>query len=143
MKVLDAFQLAARLHEGQFDKAGRPYIEHLVRVLLRVQELAGGRDQQIAALLHDAIEDQRATATELLEAGVPEDAIDLIQVLTRKRGERYLQHVERVKAEPRAGLVKACDLADNSDPRRLALLHEQEARRLLLKYQQAFDVLGE
>ena len=38
MQVLDAYQLAARLHTGQTDKAGRPYIEHLTRVMLRVQE---------------------------------------------------------------------------------------------------------
>jgi len=47
MKILHAYQLAASLHAGQADKAGRPYIEHLSRVFLRVLEAGGDRDQQI------------------------------------------------------------------------------------------------
>ena len=41
MEALEAYQLAAQLHTGQVDKAGRPYIEHLTRVFLRVQASGG------------------------------------------------------------------------------------------------------
>ena len=53
MDILRAYKIACQLHAGQTDKAGRPYIEHLTRVLLRVQMDGGDRFQQIAALLHD------------------------------------------------------------------------------------------
>jgi len=141
MKILDAYQLAARLHAGQVDKAGHPYIEHLSRVFLRVLEAAGDRDQQIAALLHDAIEDEKATANELLQAGVPHAAVGLILVLSRRRGQEYMQYVLSVKAESRAVLVKVNDLADNLDPQRLALLPEEDAERLRNKYARALEVL--
>ena len=41
MKLLDAYKLAATLHAGQVDKGGRPYIEHLSRVFIRVLEQGG------------------------------------------------------------------------------------------------------
>ena len=41
MEALEAYQLAAQLHTGQVDKAGRPYIEHLTRVFLRVHRSQG------------------------------------------------------------------------------------------------------
>lgn len=89
MKILDAFNLAATLHAGITDKAGRPYIEHLGRVFLRVIDAGGSRDQQVAALLHDAIEDGLITNEGLIQAGVPEIAIELINALTKKDGQSY------------------------------------------------------
>ena len=37
MDILRAYKIACQLHAGQTDKAGRPYIEHLTRVMLTVQ----------------------------------------------------------------------------------------------------------
>lgn len=142
MNILDAYKIAATLHAGQVDKAGRPYIEHLSRVFLRVLELGGDRDQQIAALLHDAIEDGKATTEGLLGTGVPRGAVRLVLVLTKDGHQRYEDYLLGVKADERALLVKRCDLADNSDPERLAQLGEQVASRLRSKYEQAFAVLS-
>ncbi len=141
MNILAAYQLAAGLHAGQVDKAGRPYIEHLSRVFLRVLEAGGDRYQQIAALLHDAIEDGKATADQLLEAGVPKEAVDLVVVLSRKPGQDYNAYVLLVKGYHRAVLVKASDLADNMDAGRLALLPMEVATRLDSKYRGALDLL--
>jgi (p)ppGpp synthase/HD superfamily hydrolase len=80
MNTLEAYQLASKLHTGQVDQSGRPYIEHLTRVFLRVQAAGGDQDQQIAALLHDAIEDGKTSAAQLTWLGVPSDALDLIDV---------------------------------------------------------------
>lgn len=72
MAALEAYDLAAQLHTGHVDKVGRPYIEHLTRVFLRVQAAGGVLSQQIAALLHYALEYGHATADELVRiAGVP------------------------------------------------------------------------
>jgi hypothetical protein len=56
MRLLDAVTLAAKLHDGQRDKNGEPYIAHCVRVMLRLPPNAS-LDEKIAALLHDAVED--------------------------------------------------------------------------------------
>jgi len=55
----DALTFATRLHDGQYRKAtATPYIAHLLAVASLVLEQGGSEDQAIAALLHDAIEDQ-------------------------------------------------------------------------------------
>lgn len=141
MLILEAFQIAAQLHAGQVDAAGRPYIEHLVRVFLRTLAGGGDRDQQIASLLHDAIEDGKTTAAKLLELGVPQGSVDLVVILDR--GSRtYLQYIQDVKMFPRAVLIKLADLEDNSDPARLALLPPATAARLSAKYAAAFEELS-
>lgn len=49
LNILQGYQLAASLHSGQKDKSGRPYIEHLSRVFLRVVE-AGGTETSSSLL---------------------------------------------------------------------------------------------
>lgn len=141
MKILDAFKLASDLSRGQLDKAGHPYIEHAVRVFLRVSERGGDIFQQIAALLHDCIEDGKATSDQLLDAGVPREAVALVMILTKAKGQTYASYVLGVKANEKAVLVKLCDLDDNSDPERLAMLDAATADRLRTKYDQARALL--
>ncbi len=55
----DALGYAARIHAGQTRKGGEiPYIAHLLAVSALVIEDGGSEDEAIAALLHDAVEDQ-------------------------------------------------------------------------------------
>ena len=142
MKILDAYKLAAQLHAAQLDKAGRPYIEHLSRVFARTVALGGDRTQQIAALLHDSIEDKRALAGDLLHFGVPQEAVDLVLVLTHQAGESYEAYLGRVSLDSRALLVKRADLDDNSDPERLAKLPPEKAAKLAAKYSAARRILA-
>jgi GTP diphosphokinase / guanosine-3',5'-bis(diphosphate) 3'-diphosphatase len=64
--VLRAAGMAARWHVHQRRKgiAQEPYINHLLEVASLVAEATGGNDPNlvIAALLHDAIEDQGVTS---------------------------------------------------------------------------------
>jgi (p)ppGpp synthase/HD superfamily hydrolase len=54
-----AFALARQLHSGQTRKgSSTPYLSHLLAVAAIVSEHGGDEDQVIAALLHDAVEDQ-------------------------------------------------------------------------------------
>ncbi len=54
-----ALSYAAALHRTQVRKASSiPYVAHLLAVAAVVIEQGGDEDQAIAALLHDAIEDQ-------------------------------------------------------------------------------------
>lgn len=61
LRYADALTFASFVHAGQMCKGdGRPvlYLNHLVRVSQRVQAHGGTEDQAVAALLHDAAEDQ-------------------------------------------------------------------------------------
>jgi (p)ppGpp synthase/HD superfamily hydrolase len=82
-----ALAFAARLHAEQLRKGTEiPYISHLIAVAGIVLDNGGGRDEAIAALLHDAIEDQSATH--------PEGASGLRQEIRSQFGERVLEIVE-------------------------------------------------
>lgn len=55
----DALLYAAGVHAGQTRKASDvPYVAHLLAVASLVLEHGAGEDEAIAALLHDAVEDQ-------------------------------------------------------------------------------------
>jgi (p)ppGpp synthase/HD superfamily hydrolase len=60
----EAMVLASTLHRDQLRKAsGVPYVAHLLAVTSLVLEEGGSEDMAIAALLHDAAEDQGGEAT--------------------------------------------------------------------------------
>lgn len=55
----EALTLAAQLHAGQYRKTrGVPYISHLLSTTALVLQDGASEDEAIAALLHDAAEDQ-------------------------------------------------------------------------------------
>ena len=59
-----AIAYAIHQHEGQLRKGtGVPYVSHLLAVCAIVLENGGDEDQAIAALLHDAVEDQGGLET--------------------------------------------------------------------------------
>ena len=62
--------LARTAHEGQTDKAGRPYAEHLAAVAEGVRARGGSAEQQAAAWLHDSIEDEALSLTWLDSAAL-------------------------------------------------------------------------
>jgi (p)ppGpp synthase/HD superfamily hydrolase len=69
VRVVAATELAFELHAGQRRKGGEqaPYVGHLLGVASIVVDDGGDEDQVVAALLHDAPEDQggRRTLTEI------------------------------------------------------------------------------
>ncbi|GAG78041.1 unnamed protein product [marine sediment metagenome] len=59
-----AFEVVNQLHAEQYRKGSNvPYISHLLAVSALVLEDGGDEDQAIAALLHDAVEDQGGLET--------------------------------------------------------------------------------
>ena len=57
----DAIDLATQHHEGQFDKGGKPYIGHPMRVMEKMML----KDYKIVAVLHDIVEDTSITLQDL------------------------------------------------------------------------------
>jgi (p)ppGpp synthase/HD superfamily hydrolase len=66
----EALLFAVRQHQSQFRKGTRiPYVAHLLSVAALVLEDGGDEDEAIAALLHDAVEDQGGAAMRAEIAG--------------------------------------------------------------------------
>lgn len=144
MKDFDLIRRAATFatnaHEGQADKNGHPYISHPARVALYVDEMAGGSYAIAAAWLHDVIEDCNVHEVDLLNAGFPEQVIDLVTNLTKVRGEPRSSYRQRVMSKPASLLVKIADIKDNTDPARLAQLPGEVSKRLIAKYAEDMKV---
>ncbi|WP_329554885.1 HD domain-containing protein [Streptomyces sp. NBC_00696] len=134
--------LARAAHEGQTDKAGRPYAEHLQAVAEGVRLRGGDAEQIAAAWLHDSVEDDALTERWLREAALSHRTKDIVLAVTKRAGEPPEAYAERVLATPGALLVKEADLAHNADPARLAVLDGPTRRRLTEKYARMRALLG-
>jgi (p)ppGpp synthase/HD superfamily hydrolase len=120
----EALVFATRLHARQVRKGTSvPYVSHLLAVASLVLEQGGDEDAAIAALLHDAAEDQggRPTLDEIRRrfsdrvAEIVEgcsDAFTFLKPPWRKRKEAYLAHLPQASAAVR--LVSAADKLHNA-----------------------------
>ncbi len=117
-----AFTYASDLHAKQKRKGKDvPYISHLMGVAAIVLEQGGSENQAIAALLHDAVEDQDATVEEIQKRFVDELA-QIVEGCTNAetesksewRGgkEKYIAHLR--EAGPSVWLVAAADKLYNA-----------------------------
>ncbi|MFF4251776.1 HD domain-containing protein [Streptomyces sp. NPDC001663] len=135
--------VARAAHEGQTDKAGRPYAEHLRAVAEGVRARGGDEEQIAAAWLHDAVEDDALSEQWLKEAALSRRTKDIVRAVTKRAGEGPEEYAARILATPGALLVKEADLAHNADPSRLARLTDEPTRkRLTEKYARMRALLG-
>ena len=131
-----SLQIALRAYAGQKDKAGKTYILHPLRLMQQMQS-----DEQMAvALLHDVIEDSETTDADLLNAGIPQQVVDAVKSLTKRRGESYEDFIDRVLQNDLAVRVKIADIEDNINVLRLAQLSEKDLQRIV-KYHKAWAKL--
>ncbi|GLY01364.1 hypothetical protein Acsp01_17430 [Actinoplanes sp. NBRC 101535] len=134
----EALALASALHADD-RRVREPYMNHLLRVAIRIIKYYGIRDPDVlvAALLHDAVEDHPAELGGV-DAGTPyprasETALaeiarrfnprvaDLVRSVTnpeydpdRDRHEQYREHVaEKLERDPWARIIKISDFTDN------------------------------
>lgn len=136
MNLERAIAIAARAHEGQVDKAGAPYILHPLRVMLAVK----GKQAQMAAVLHDVLEDTLVTAGDLYEACFHDEVIEAVCALTKQPGMSRMDAARKVATNSIAKAVKLADLADNMDISRIAHPTERDYARMR-EYQQVRDYL--
>lgn len=112
-----AILLATQAHDGTFDKAGKPYILHPTRVMLRLMNEDAPEYLLVAAVLHDTVEDTNVTIDEIEDQFGPRVA-RIVDAVSR-RDETYPEFILRVKASgPDAVALKLADIADNTDLRR-------------------------
>ena len=131
-----ALEIAQKAHEGQVDKAGRPYIEHPIHVAESMET----EEEVCAALLHDVIEDTSLTLSDLEKEGFPDEVIKALELLTHDDDVPYLDYVRAIAHNPIAKKVKLADLCHNSDLTRLPTITKHDERRLE-KYKQAIEIL--
>lgn len=132
-----AIEIATEAHAGQFDKSGKDYIGHP----LRVMEMGRTEDEKIVGVLHDVVEDTDWTFEALAEEGFSKEVIDALRCVTKlSDNENYDDFIERVKKNPLAVAVKINDLTDNMDIRRLPYLSDKDVKRLK-KYLKAYKRL--
>lgn len=134
--VEDAISLAVRAHAGQKDRYGQPYILHVIRVVARLFDPPA----QMAAALHDVVEDTAVTLDELRLMGYSEAVLAAVECVTRRNNETYEQFIERIAPNPLAVRVKLADLEDNMDLRRGGLLRADDLERVA-RYQRAWKRL--
>lgn len=136
MSVLDRMIVyVTTKHAGQFDKGGKPYILHPLKVMHYLKTT--DEELMCIALGHDVIEDTDATYDELRELGCSERIIEGIRCLTKVPGESYDEYRAKVMSNLDAMLVKTEDLRTNSDIRRLKGVRDKDIERIA-KYQRFY-----
>jgi (p)ppGpp synthase/HD superfamily hydrolase len=159
LRLNRALSLAAQLHAAD-RRAREPYVNHLLRVAIRIMSHYGVRDGDVvcAALLHDAVEDHtsdltpdgtRAAALAALAEEFGPRVARLVAAVTnpeytpdREAHEQYREHVaESLRRDPWARVIKVSDFTDNG----VGLIHTTGPRlhRLAAKYAPLVPVLQE
>jgi (p)ppGpp synthase/HD superfamily hydrolase len=132
-----AIEIAAKGHRGQYDKAGKPYILHPLRVMVSLET----EEEMICAVLHDILEDTEITANDLLEEGFDQKIIDAILSVTKRDDDKdYFDFVMRAKSNPIGRKVKIADLNDNLNIARIPNPTTEDFDRIQ-KYRKALHIL--
>ena len=132
-----AMNLAYEAHHGQYDKVGVPYILHPVHLAEQMDDELS----TVCALLHDVVEDTEYTMEDLSRLFPPE-VIEVLDLLTHRKEEPYLDYLARLKGHPVAEKIKRADIAHNSDMSRGSCLFTQEAMdHFTKKYEEAIRFL--
>ena len=135
-----AIALAAQMHEGQFDKGGKPYILHPLAVMHMLQ--TEDVELQCIAVLHDVIEDTSADEWDLLDINMSDRVVSAVVALTKVYDQTYEDYKEVVFANRDAMRVKLCDLRHNSDLTRLKGVSEKDLTRVA-KYAKFYHEIKE
>lgn len=108
MDVSAALDVAIRAHAGQVDKAGWPYIMHVVRVMAGVPP--DNEEAQIVAALHGVVEDADWTVEEL-RVWFARHICDAVEALTRREDEDYAAFNHRISLDDIACVVRRSKLS--------------------------------
>lgn len=120
-----AIRIAAKVHKGQKDRAHKPYILHVMRVMMRGQDL----EEQLLGALHDVLERSELTVKDLEQKGIPPRVLKALEHISRRSDEDYAGYIERVAQDGLAVRVKLHDLSDKMDIRMLNELTQADLKR--------------
>lgn len=116
-----AYNYAKASHGMQLRRGSALYIDHLQRVYNNVfkkyindSSISDDSFSQmrIAAYLHDVLEDTDATEEQLRKI-FDDVAIDIVVLLTKKKGQSYTEYLNSILQNDLARRVKILDMIDN------------------------------
>lgn len=134
----EAIKLATNFHDGQFDKAGVPYILHCIRVMHYLK--TDDEELQCIAILHDILEDTKCTDIDLMKAGMTQRIFDGVVSLTKFKNISTKDYLSQILKNKDAIKVKMADLCHNLDIRRLKSVGQKDFDRIV-KYHQMYQIL--
>ena len=120
-----AKSIAVVAHENQFDKSGRPYINHPETVAAYCETTYA----KIVGWLHDVVEDTPVTLEALKLLGFDDFLLEALRCVTKEEGYDEKEYYARIKANPIAREVKLADLKHNIDLSRLKNITEKDIKR--------------
>ena len=142
-KLAQAIALAAEKFESCVDKSGEPYILHCIQVMENVRKW-DDVELQIAAVLHDIVEDTNVTLYDLEHLyGFSKRVCKIVGNVTFPKctNEEYLARVLNVVCLDQDSIkVKMADLEHNSLILRMKGITEKDMARLK-KYHKAYYIL--
>lgn len=120
--LLLALRYAAHQHRAQKRKGTNdPYINHPIRVAQMSAQYGLSLDAQVAAILHDVVEDTDATLTDLTDL-CTNQSLDIVDRLTKwwpddalpgEKAKHKPTYYEKIAEKPEALALKLLDRADN------------------------------
>ena len=135
--------LITKLFENKKDKAGRPYIGHLIRV----SESLADPIERVSALLHDTVEDTDITFKDLIDVGIPLEIIEIVKLVTKpnidtsnmtkeERLKLYNDEIDKIinSGNIHAIRLKKADMSDNYNKERLSELPLEKQEWFKEKY---------
>jgi (p)ppGpp synthase/HD superfamily hydrolase len=131
-----AIQVAAKAHGSQLDGSGQPYILHPLRVMLKCKR----PEEQIAAVLHDVLEDTPVTKSDLQRRGFSPAVIRALLAVTRRKQESYASFITRARKDKIGSRVKIADLSDNLNRSRTKKPTAKDVKRKA-RYKKAWERL--
>jgi (p)ppGpp synthase/HD superfamily hydrolase len=120
-----AISIAANAHSDQKDKAGKPYILHPIRVMLKLNS----EEEMIIGVLHDVIEDTNITSDDLLLSGFSINIVNTLICLSRDKKQSYDSYIDNICTNKLACKVKLADLEDNMNINRIPNPTEKDYQR--------------
>lgn len=133
----DVMLLIDKYFKGKIDKAGKPYINHLIAVSEQVE----AEEDKIVALLHDIIEDTDITIEELNRI-IPMSLIGRILLLTHDKKYTYNEYINNILncGDINVIRIKMADMWHNMDLSRLNEITDKDIKRFL-KYRDCYKKL--
>ena len=80
--IRKAYNIAAKMHEGQLRKSGEAYVQHPLEVAYILAELHSGPSTIVAALVHDVLEDTEMSKEDMI-AELGEDVANIVDGVTK------------------------------------------------------------
>lgn len=120
-----AIRLAAKVHKGQVDRFNKPYVLHVLRVMMRGHD----KEEQVLGAIHDVLERSTLTVEDLAKKDFPPRILTALQHISRVPEEDYEQYIDRVMEDPLAIRVKLHDLADKMDLLHVDTLSHADQKR--------------